>query len=111
MPPPSPQFYDATYTTPVSVAIPTGNIAAGTTYGPDTLDIANDKGGVIGSEPLVDANLRAEVDTGAGWVTSGHPALEEAWYHVRFTGTVDDTGDPSMEAQETSFTPVGTNRY
>jgi hypothetical protein len=105
---PQPQFYDSTDTSQISGTI-AANVNAGATFAAVVYHLWNDKGGSLGATDLTDGHLRAVVKDGSSYVTSGYPALDEAWLQARITGA-DKTGDPTMEDQTTAWTPIGANR-
>jgi hypothetical protein len=105
---PQPQFYDSTDTSQISGTI-AANVNAGATFAAVVYHLWNDKGGSLGATDLADGHLRAVVKDGSSYVTSGHPALDEAWLQARVTGA-DKTGDSTMEDQAIAWTPIGANR-
>jgi hypothetical protein len=105
MPAPSPQMYDSTDATLQTLPISTGIIAAGTSFGPNTYDVWNDKGGVIGSDPLNNAFLIAQAFDGANWVTSGLPVTDEGWVKVQFNGVKNPGNDATLATQTSGYVP------
>jgi hypothetical protein len=106
MPAPSPQLYDATDTTLQTVPISTGTIAAGTSYGPITVHLWDDKGGLIGSDTINDAFLIAQYWNGSDWLTSGAPVVDEGWVKARLSGVVNPGNDATLTTQSSGYVPV-----
>lgn len=105
---PAIQWYEATDTTLQTAAIASSQ-AAGSTVAAVVYHAWNDKGGSLGSTTVKNARLVAEGFDGTNWVRNGLPWLDEGWLLVSLTGQ-DNTGDATMVAQVTAFTPLGTNR-
>ena len=102
-----PQFYDVTDTTLQTGSLPVSQ-DAGTTYGPTTLHLWNDKGALLGATVLRNCRIVPKVFNGVSRVTSGFPVLDESWVKIQLSG-MNNTADSTMPAQSTGFVPIGAN--
>jgi len=102
-----PQFYDSTDTTLQTAAIAVSQ-DSGTTYGPQTFHLWNDKGGALGATTLKKCRIRPVVFNGVSRVASGFPILDESWVQISITGK-NNTGDSTMADQTTGYVPIGAN--
>ena len=102
---PAPQFYDATDTTlqVTGIAI---SLEVGTSNGPTTYHLWNDKGGGLNAGTLSNLRIQPMVNDGVNEVFAGFPILDEKWIKVAVSGK-NNTGDSTMEDQTTGFVPVG----
>jgi len=102
-----PQFYDSTDVTLQTAAIAVSQ-NSGTTYGPVTFHLWNDKGGSLGATTLKNLRIRPTVSNGVSRVSSGFPIVDESWIQIQVSG-LNSVGDSTMEAQTTGFVPIGAN--
>jgi hypothetical protein len=110
MPVPQPQFWNSAQSAQIT-AVVTDEIAAGSAPVETTYWVYNGKG-TAGLDTLQDCFFEVIAVEGSTEYVDGLSLLDEGWYEVQVTGTVDDTGDPgNVEAQSTAWLKVGANLH
>jgi len=107
------EWYDDTKAFPIiGLWQPAVGVVPGTTVGPYSQWLYNDKGGTRPDTTTMSGYAlfaEASLDGGVTWLRSGPDILTQSWIEAAITG-IDNTGSAGMPAQATDYVKLGAGR-
>jgi len=101
------QLWNAAKSAQITAPIATGDIDAGTTYGPVEYWVYNDLGGAsVDTTTAHNVRLQPAASDGVSRVFGGLPSLDQRWMQIAVIDA-DNTGDSTMESQITGYVAIG----